>query len=94
MAGAAAALECKLLEIVNPTVLDGKGTRGLALPKSNWAQRLDEGPFRAYPVTGGITFTYGGLKVDDTGAVLDGEDQPISGLFACGELVGGSWDAL
>ncbi|MEL7260171.1 MAG: FAD-dependent tricarballylate dehydrogenase TcuA [Pseudomonadota bacterium] len=73
----------------DPTVLDGKGTQGLPLAKSNWAQKLDQGPFRAYPVTGGITFTYGGLKVDDAGAVLDTADAPIPGLYACGELVGG-----
>jgi tricarballylate dehydrogenase len=40
-------------------------------------------------VTGGITFTYGGLKVSDTGAVLNEDDQPIAGLFAAGEMVGG-----
>ena len=73
----------------DPTVLDGKGTRGLPLAKSNWAQRLDQGPFRAYPVTGGITFTYGGLRVSDAGAVLDTEGADIPGLFACGDLVGG-----
>ncbi len=73
----------------DPTILDGKGTDGLALAKSNWAQAFDTAPFRAYPVTGGITFTYGGLKVDGTGAVLAQDDTPISGLFACGELVGG-----
>ncbi len=73
----------------DPTILDGKGTTGLPLAKSNWAQKLDEGPFRAYPVTGGITFTYGGLKVDETGAVLTSETKPIPGLYACGELVGG-----
>lgn len=73
----------------DPTILDGKGTKGLDLAKSNWAQKLDEGPFRAYPVTGGITFTYGGLKVDGNGAVLDRMDRPIRGLYACGELVGG-----
>lgn len=73
----------------DPTCLDGKGTRGLSLPKSNWAQRIDEGPFRAYPVTGGITFTYGGLKVGDDGGVISADGAPIPGLFACGELVGG-----
>lgn len=73
----------------DPTSLDGKGTTGLPLAKTNWAQRLDQGPFRAYPVTGGITFTYGGLKVDEAGAVLDQSDAAIPGLFACGELVGG-----
>lgn len=73
----------------DPTVLDGKGTKGLPLAKSNWAQDISRPPFRAYPVTGGITFTYGGLKVDGTGAVLDNDDLPIKGLFGCGELVGG-----
>ncbi|MGY9053402.1 MAG: FAD-dependent tricarballylate dehydrogenase TcuA, partial [Rhodobacterales bacterium] len=47
----------------DPTIKDGKATIGLSLPKSNWAQKLDTPPFRAYPVTGGITFSYGGLKV-------------------------------
>lgn len=73
----------------DPTVKDGKGTRGLPLPKSNWAQRIDTPPFRAYPVTGGITFTYGGLEVSDTGGVVHEAGHDIPGLFACGELVGG-----
>ena len=49
---------------VDPTVRDGLATRGLALAKSNWAQRLDTPPFVAYPVTGGITFTFGGVRVN------------------------------
>jgi len=73
----------------DPTRLDGKGTKGLPLAKSNWAQDISTPPFRAYPVTGGITFTYGGLKVSAGGAVLAKDDTPISGLYACGELVGG-----
>jgi tricarballylate dehydrogenase len=73
----------------NPAVLDGKGTRGVAPPKSNWAQRLDSPPYVAYGVTCGITFTFGGLRVDTRAAVLDTEDRPIPGLFAAGELVGG-----
>jgi tricarballylate dehydrogenase len=73
----------------NPAALDGKGTRGIAPPKSNWAQRLDTPPYVAYGVTCGITFTFGGLRVDGRAAVLDTEDRPISGLYAAGELVGG-----
>ena len=73
----------------DPSTKDGKGTKGLDLPKSNWAQAIDTPPFKAYPVTGGITFTYGGLKVDGTGAVLREGGSAISGLYACGELVGG-----
>ena len=73
----------------DPFTLDGKATQGLALPKSNWAQTLDTPPFKACPVTGGITFTYGGLKVGDTCRVLSGQNAPIEGLFAAGEIVGG-----
>src|SRR5581483_9691306 len=74
----------------NPAVLDGKGTRGLAPPKSNWALPLDTPPFVGFAVTCGITFTFGGLRiVADTAQVLDTEDHPIPGLYAAGELVGG-----
>ena len=73
----------------DPTIKDGKATQGLSLPKSNWAQKLDTAPFHAYPVTGGVTFTYGGLKIDGTGAVLAENGTPIPSLFACGEIVGG-----
>jgi tricarballylate dehydrogenase len=73
----------------DPTTLDGKGTKGLKLAKSNWAQTLDTPPFRAFPVTGGITFTYGGLKVSHSGQVLRADQSVIPGLYACGELVGG-----
>ncbi len=74
----------------DPTILDGKRTTGLAIDKTNWANTLDTPPFKAYPVTCGITFTYGGLKIDEkTGAVLKENNNPIKGLYACGELVGG-----
>jgi len=73
----------------DPTILDGKTTQGLSLNKTNWANTLDTPPFKAYPVTCGITFTYGGLKVNEQAAVLNQNNQPIKGLYACGELVGG-----
>ena len=74
----------------DPNVRDGRGTRGLAVPKSNWANTLDAPPYEAYAVTCGVTFTFGGLKITpDTGAVLDPTGAPIPGLFAAGELVGG-----
>jgi len=73
----------------DPTALDGKGTIGLSLNKTNWAQKFDTPPYRAFPVTGGITFTYGGLKVDYQGSVLTENDSAIQGLYACGEMLGG-----
>ena len=73
----------------DPTILDGKSTKDLEISKSNWAQKIDKGPFKAFPVTGGITFTYGGLKVSKNGSVINNQNKPIKGLFACGELIGG-----
>ncbi len=73
----------------NPSVLDGVTTEGLAINKTNWALPMDEPPFEAYVTTTGISFTFGGLRIDDRGAVQDLSDRAIPGLFAAGELVGG-----
>lgn len=73
----------------DPNIKDGKGTEGLAINKSNWANTIEEPPFEAYSVGCGITFTFGGLKIDTTTRVLDIEDMEIPGLYAAGELVGG-----
>ena len=73
----------------NPNVRDGRCTRGLTIDKSNWANALDTPPFEAYNVTCGITFTFGGLKIDTSARVLDVSGEPIPGLYAAGELVGG-----
>jgi tricarballylate dehydrogenase len=73
----------------NPNIKDGRCTSGLVLNKSNWANRLDTPPFEAYAVTCGITFTFGGLKIDDHANVINTDGLPIRGLYAAGELVGG-----
>ena len=73
----------------NPNVKDGRGTVGLELPKSNWANRIDQPPFEAYGTTCGITFTFGGLRINTLSQVLDTEEEAIPGLYAAGELVGG-----
>ena len=68
---------------------DGRATRGLMVPKSNWTYPIDKGPFHAYGVTTGITFTFGGLRISPRAEVLDAAWEPIPGLFAAGEIVGG-----
>lgn len=73
----------------DPTKKDGRGTVGIEPPKSNWAQKIDTPPFVAFPVTCGITFTFGGLKVNQDAQVVALDGTPIPGLFAAGELVGG-----
>ncbi|MCK9381852.1 MAG: FAD-dependent tricarballylate dehydrogenase TcuA [Sulfuritalea sp.] len=73
----------------NPNVKDGRGTQGLKVPKSNWANLLDTPPYQAFAITCGITFTFGGLRVDGNAQVMDSDLRPVPGLYAAGELVGG-----
>lgn len=73
----------------NPNVKDGRHTEGLALPKSNWANPIDTPPFEAYAVTCGVTFTFGGLRINPAAEVEDVAGHAIHGLYAAGEIVGG-----
>jgi tricarballylate dehydrogenase len=72
-----------------PNVKDGRRTEGLPIPKSNWANTIDTPPFEAYAVTCGITFSFGGLKINTDAQVINTDGEPIKGLYAAGELVGG-----
>ena len=72
------------------TIKDGKSTVGIEPPKSNWAQALDTPPFDAYATTCGVTFTFGGLRINrETGQVFNVHLHPIPGLYCAGEMVGG-----
>ncbi len=73
----------------DPNIKDGRHTVGLALNKSNWANPIEKPPFVAFAIGCGITFTFGGVKIDTTAHVLDIDDKPLTGLYAAGELVGG-----
>jgi tricarballylate dehydrogenase len=73
----------------DPHALDGNATEGVRPAKSNWALPVEEPPFYAYPVTGGITFAFGGVETDADAAVLDGRGRPIPGLYAAGNSTGG-----
>ena len=86
-----AAIRWDRVEQFNPSTLDGVSTDESVWPmKTNWALPFDSPPYLGYAVTCGITFTFGGLKIDPrSGQVLDTEDRPMPGLYAAGELVGG-----
>ena len=73
----------------DPNVKDGKSSATKGLAKSNWATRLDTPPYSAFAVTCGVTFTFGGLRIDEDARVLAAGQRPIAGLYAAGELVGG-----
>jgi tricarballylate dehydrogenase len=72
----------------DPTIKDGRRAN-VSPPKSNWASPIEQPPFYAYPVTCGITFTFGGLTGDDDGRVLREDGTPIAGLYVAGEARGG-----
>jgi tricarballylate dehydrogenase len=72
------------------TLLDDCRTEGLAPPKSHWAQAIDTPPFLAYPLRPGITFTYLGVKVNESANVVMQGGMPAPNLFAAGELMAGN----
>lgn len=73
----------------DPTRMDGRCTVGISPPKSNWATRIEKPPFVCYEVVTGITFTFGGLNVNEHAQVLNQGNVPIPGLYASGEMTGG-----
>jgi tricarballylate dehydrogenase len=73
----------------NHTALDDCHTEGLNPPKTHWARPIDTPPFYAYAVRPGITFTYLGLKTDETSAVHFG-GHASENLFVAGEMMAGN----
>jgi Succinate dehydrogenase/fumarate reductase, flavoprotein subunit len=75
----------------DPAVKDGLATKGLAVPKSNWALPIDRAPFLAVKVTAGITFTFGGLAVNPETAVVISEttNDEVPGLYCVSDMLGG-----
>ncbi|MFB6299672.1 MAG: FAD-dependent tricarballylate dehydrogenase TcuA [Halobacteriales archaeon] len=73
----------------DPEVLDGNEAIDIEPPKTNWALPLDEPPFTGYPVTGGMTFGFGGVAITPDAEVLDTRDEIIPGFFAAGNSTGG-----
>ena len=74
----------------NLDTLDDCHTRGLIPQKSHWAQRLDTPPYWGYPLRPGITFTYLGLRVDETMRVLTMKGAPMENVYAAGEIMAGN----
>jgi tricarballylate dehydrogenase len=72
----------------DPGNMDGKCTVGITPKKSNWAVKIEKPPFRAYPIVCGITFTFGGVKINTKAEVLSTAGNPIRGLYASGDVVG------
>ena len=71
------------------TALDDCHTEGVAPAKTHWARPIDTAPFYGYMLKPGVTFTYLGLKTDETAAVHFG-GRPSANLFVAGEMMAGN----
>ncbi|MDH4607019.1 FAD-dependent tricarballylate dehydrogenase TcuA [Pseudomonas sp. BN102] len=71
------------------TRLDDCHTEGIEPAKTHWARPLDTPPFYGYPLRPGVTFTYLGLRTDETAAVRFG-GEPSPNLFVAGEMMAGN----
>jgi tricarballylate dehydrogenase len=74
----------------DPAVLDDCHTEGLSVPKSHWAQRLDQPPYYGIAMRPGITFTYMGAAVDRDARVRRADDSTFENVFAAGEIMSGN----
>ena len=74
----------------DPTVLDDCRTEGLSPPKTHWARRIETGPFYAYPVRPGITFTYLATRVNRDARIVMQGGHPSPNMFAAGEIMAGN----
>jgi tricarballylate dehydrogenase len=73
----------------NHNIQDDCHTENITPAKTHWALPINQGPFYAYPLRPGITFTYLGLKTDETAAVFF-DQKPSPNLFVAGELMSGN----
>ena len=71
------------------SVLFNSHAEGVTPAKTHWARPIDTAPFYGYALRPGVTFTYLGLKVDDTAAVRFA-DRPSRNLFVAGEMMAGN----
>jgi hypothetical protein len=60
-------------------------------PRRIYRRPLDRPPFFALEVQPAITFTFGGVRIDDHSRVLDDQGRPVPGLLCAGADAGGMY---
>jgi tricarballylate dehydrogenase len=74
----------------DPSGVDGRCAVGLTPTRNNWARRIDQPPYYAYPMRPGLTFTYAGVQVDETARVMRATGGAFDNVFAAGEVMAGN----
>jgi succinate dehydrogenase/fumarate reductase flavoprotein subunit len=76
------------LDAYNDAVAAGTAAY-LPIPRRQLANPVTTPPYYALGVTPGVTFTLGGLPIDEYARVLDRSGHPLPGLYAAGADAGG-----
>jgi tricarballylate dehydrogenase len=71
------------------TIMDDCHTEGIEPAKTHWALPISKGPFYGYTLKPGVTFTYLGLKTDET-AVVKFNGEASRNLYVAGEMMAGN----
>lgn len=75
------------LENYNRAIESG-AAKSLTVPRTGKPKPL-RAPFHGLRVVPGITFTMGGVAINGRAEVIGDHDQPIPGLYAAGDAIGG-----
>ncbi|MEH2481158.1 tricarballylate dehydrogenase [Nitrobacteraceae bacterium AZCC 2146] len=74
----------------DPDNPDDCATAGIKPAKTHWARKIEVGPYYAYPVRPGITFTYLGVKVNKEARIIMADGKQAVNMFAAGEIMAGN----
>ncbi|MEH2472511.1 tricarballylate dehydrogenase [Nitrobacteraceae bacterium AZCC 2161] len=74
----------------DPDNPDDCTTAGIKPAKTHWARKIEVGPYYAYPVRPGITFTYLGVKVNKEARIIMADGKQAVNMFAAGEIMAGN----
>ena len=79
---------CVTLERYNRAVEESNQYGSLSVARTGKPKSL-RAPFYGLKVISGITFTMGGILINGRAEALDGNENPIPGLYAAGDAIGG-----
>ncbi len=79
------------IEEYDEAVKSGNGSH-LAISRTTQTKKayvFTQSPFYAIPLCAGLTYTFGGIAIDEHARVIKADGAPIGGLYAAGTTAGG-----